>query len=1028
MKKVFQIKLKSIAKVFTLVVAASLVTFTGCKSYDEDITDINGKLNQAITDIATLKTSVAALQTSVNGMTYIKSITMGTDGKLTITPSTGTAIVYDAKNYVTYDIALTNNVLTVNGVNKGTVAIPALTFGADNKLMSGTTVVADLSSWVRSLTLSADNYLVINGTKSTILIPAATVQSVDVKGITISGNVLTITKNDNSTSTITLPQTALTLTAKSSDNGELTLTLNGVDTKVTIKNTYGVDGGFLTVNGVKTTVAIPAENKTSVIFSKDGNGNIISATVSDGKDTMVIKVNPSNEALVGLLYAPMIINGGVNAVEVGYINDNLAAKALFNQQEVTFRYNPFNANITDGITWSYVSNTAKFSVAPGVGADKTDLFYAPSAAKVSNVSGAANFDLKVNNWVETGASDVYHLFMLQATRKDIYSGKTATVVSDYVKVMPVQYTAFISNSTPNAVPFIDYPVAKPAITDMSQVYTINYDGGVNTPAIDLKTLVLATANKTVGETALQRKTFLNLGFGTADNEYEFKFDIDDAYLGVDGATNQNSSLFVTLSGSTLKVTQGFASLDRTPLVRVRLYTKVASPKVAQLLATAYMKFNITGERTVTYNVPAVTYSYEKLFKHSTPVAGGIDAADKTSISIPWDVVNSEIYNKMAISHNDFRIIFPDALLQGATSKVVKFWNPAGTLTALTPTQELDVATELVSTLGAVDVDTRKLTYNITPKAKFGKYEITYTFKPAANDKTLKLVYTFTITAPSVDRAILPQYYYLGVNNNKAFTEGVAEGGVYKMRAYIGEFFGFGSTAYRSLFSPSTPTSINWIDGVSHKAEILTTGVSAGASTTGATLTNTVNTLDGVYGTTTLPKSGADIILTTPLTTAFRFYNVKVTEYNLPNGETLSNVFDVYFVNPLVIEAKANPIVMINKTNGSAYTTDLKLNYVVKFKGRNIITYGVNEPVVPAPSYLYYPAAEYGVDASQLSYTVSPVAPYSPTILSLTGTTLKWDNAGGGISTNPLSVGSTSVSITTPFATTSLSVPVQVIPE
>lgn len=1020
MKKVFQIKLKSIAKVFTLVVAASLVTFTGCKSYDGDITDLQGQIDKVVTDVATLKTSVAALQTSVSGMTYIKSITMGTDGKLTITPSTGTAIVYDAKSYVTYDIALSSaGVLTVNGVNKGAVTIPALTFD-NGVLKSGTTTVADLSSWLKTGLTVVDGYLAINGQKTSVAIPVAAGKT--VKDVAIDGTNVKVTYTDNTTATFA---NAPIVTSTSADG---TLVVNGVDTKVVIKNTYGVDGGFLTVNGVKTTVAIPAENKTSVIFSKDGNGNIISATISDGKDSFVVKVNPSNEALVGLLYAPMIINGGVNAVEVGYINDNLSAKALFNQQEVTFRYNPFNANITDGITWSYVSNTAKFSVAPGVGADKTDLFYAPSAAKVSNVSGAANFDLKVNNWVETGASDVYHLFMLQATRKDIYSGKTATVVSDYVKVMPVQYTAFISNSTPNAVPFIDYPVAKPAITDMSQVYTINYDGGVNTPAIDLKTLVLATANKTVGETSLQRKTFLNLGFGTADNEYEFKFDIDDAYLGVDGATNQNSSLFVTLTGSTLKVTQGFASLDRTPLVRVRLYTKVASPKVAQLLATAYMKFNITGERTVTYNVPAVAYSYEKLFKHSTPVAGGIDAADKTSISIPWDVVNSEIYNKMAISHNDFRIIFPDALLQGATSKVVKFWNPAGTPTALTPAQELDVATELVSTLGAVDVDTRKLTYNITPKAKFGKYEITYTFKPAANDKTLKLVYTFTITAPNVDRAILPQYYYLGVNNNKAFTEGVAEGGVYKMRAYIGEFFGFGSTAYRNLFSPSTPTSINWIDGVSHKAEILTTGVSTGASTTGATLTNTVNTLDGVYGTSTLPKSGADIILTTPLTTAFRFYNVKVTEYNLPNGETLSNVFDVYFVNPLVIEAKANPIVMINKTNGSAYTTDLKLNYVVKFKGRNIITYGVNEPVVPAPSYLYYPAAEYGVDASQLSYTVSPVAPYSPTILSLTGTTLKWDNAGGGISTNPLSVGSTSVSITTPFATTSLSVPVQVIPE
>jgi hypothetical protein len=42
--------------------------------------------------------------------------------------------------------------------------------------------------------------------------------------------------------------------------------------------------------------------------------------------------------------------------------------------------------------------------------------------------------------------------------------------------------------------------------------------------------------------------------------------------------------------------------------------------------------------------------------------------------------------------------------------------------------------------------------------------------------------------------------------------------------------------------------------------------------------------------------------------------------------------------------------------------------------------------------------------------------------------LKWENAGGGISTNPLPVGTTSVKITTSYAEGTLTVPVQVIPE
>ena len=62
MKKVFQTKLKSITKVLTLVIVASLATFTGCKSYDEDIDKLN-------TDMKSLETSLTTKITELNAAT-----------------------------------------------------------------------------------------------------------------------------------------------------------------------------------------------------------------------------------------------------------------------------------------------------------------------------------------------------------------------------------------------------------------------------------------------------------------------------------------------------------------------------------------------------------------------------------------------------------------------------------------------------------------------------------------------------------------------------------------------------------------------------------------------------------------------------------------------------------------------------------------------------------------------------------------------------------------------------------------------
>lgn len=65
------------------------------------------------------------MQESIKNLTYVKSITMDDKGVLTITPSSGNPITYDARKYIKYSIEIKNgNEIHVNGSKIGTVTVP----------------------------------------------------------------------------------------------------------------------------------------------------------------------------------------------------------------------------------------------------------------------------------------------------------------------------------------------------------------------------------------------------------------------------------------------------------------------------------------------------------------------------------------------------------------------------------------------------------------------------------------------------------------------------------------------------------------------------------------------------------------------------------------------------------------------------------------------------------------------------------------------------------------------------------------
>lgn len=315
------------------------------------------------------------------------------------------------------------------------------------------------------------------------------------------------------------------------------ISINGTGTDAFISNITGLSPA--------TTYYVRAYATNSVGTSY---GNEISFTTLPVED-------PEEDKLTGIQIIPNWIDGGIPAVEVGFINSITApiAKVMFNEQDMVYRFNPTTADLSK-ITWAFIHNSTRIT-APGQGepAYQTSLFDTPFFT--NNNDGTGTFNLKVKNWIDPAVGET-HLFALQAYDQDDSSGNPA-VVSDNAKVVTVQYNAFISDAAKSNAIANDFVHYRTAIPLNSAVNDFNL--AITTP-VNLNELVWATADKVgVGE-----RKFETYGF----NDYKYEFSLP-TYLGDDGVTNQNS--FVTLNPeNVLLVNGGSSAIDRTPLILVKL--------------------------------------------------------------------------------------------------------------------------------------------------------------------------------------------------------------------------------------------------------------------------------------------------------------------------------------------------------------------------------------------------------------------------------------------------------------------------
>lgn len=972
------------AIVWALVVALFASSITSCEDAYDD-TDIR-------TEIEKVAKSVSDLKAQVEGMTYIKSITLGADGKLTITPSTGSAVIYDAKTYVTYDVKLVGNKVMMKGPNdadyaeKGAVDHTLFNYAinADGKLtVNGDVTEADLATWMSgALSLDADNYLVINGQKSDIKIPTADISKL-VASLAIEGNGIKVTYQDGTTSVV--PNVVTTAT-----NAEGFLTINGVATTVRVQPILTITNGELKINGVSSDPAVKVLDANAMIMNKDDNGNVLSVTLTDASgNTIRIAATPATEPLSGMLFIPSLIDGGVNAIEVGYIENipvapATAVKAMFNWQMVNFRMNPTAADLST-TTWAFVNTEVKTRATN----DAKSLFKVPTEVKPYGV-GAYSYKLEVNSWLEPTAPNNTHLLALEATGKDVFSNKATTVVSDYVKVMPTPFEAFVSNKKA-ATNYVHYDRAatQAEYAALAINFNLNY---TNAEKVNMNDLVLATTLPLLPAPGTE-KLFEEYNF----QDYTFEF-TNISYLGDDNITDQSKFIKIEEDG-TLTVLQGTAAISRKPVIKVNVLNFAGL-----VVATGCVKFEIneSAQRPDVYPVPAINggvKTYESLF---TGAALGVqprpyetNVTDAQDIYMNWIDMN-KIYTDLGLSHDKFNEYYG----YGSTATAEVSYN--GTLVATYASTDVlwTPAGTIERSNKGVNVDTYAMYFAANPYSKFGNNTIKLVLTPKSiTYPAVEFTFLYTVKAPVLNKEILLGYQY-----NRADATSVRgmkmnnPAKPYEMIGYLGSSFEQGANIYRNVFetTPFTPVQ-NKVGGAIHSFVLnqdypvgdgIVFNLNEAAPSVIGKNCDLKNEgvghvdLNVILGTKGNPKTGALIGKQQKLVTSESVYNMNfATEYI--NGEVDNFIFDVVFVNPLtIVHATGANFTMVDELNPTIL--NVAPNYDVLFDGKPLFKGQVAQDgtngTVNAADYLVLPFTGffYTLDPSKTYITLSTV---NPTVLS-----------------------------------------------
>ncbi len=686
MKKVFQTKLKSLTKVLTLVIIASLATFTGCKSYDEDITTLTN-------DVATLKSQLASLDT------YTKA---EIDAKITT---------------LNGEIATLNTSLTaLQNAGATDVELAALKTDIESRFVTKAALEAYQTQ------VSTDIAAAVAGLATKASVDAVNAEVVKVQtaltefGIAVDKKIADLkTKDDELAAKVAIIDTRiLTL--------EATVALN---TTGVAANKTAIEDLVLELKALKESINVTKINEDLAALDK----KIEDLAKNLGLDFAIL-----SRQLSSLVLIPSSYINGIEAIDFS----TLTAKctSITPKVEVSYRVSPSNLKKED-IDFNNIKFYAKdaantISLISGVNGSVPTGAIAVEFVELNN--GVLKVRIEIPNGdyskyfggTTTATSETFTIGSLQVpiSAKVLASSNTTIesgiVSSDYARLFSKVILASDLAIAKEATNYPQFPKTESAAKALDVK-------GVDGKTADDLTIVRIPygTTKNLLDTVVSIYKSTNKLFEQSYYGLEFKFEEIASYIRVSNNTEQQEFINITdankgtVQVKTYSQTEIEAAQGRTPIVKVSL----VDPETSCTVDSAYIKLYLEEKPAK----PALeTYTYD--LGNSDEICSGKSAMITTA-----QIMNEKYYNLAGLSKTEFHNVYnltADAANLGTFSLVT---DVADQTTSYLLKWEVSAATVLSKI-------NNESTYTFTENAQFVPQS---QFKTLYGPINVKVTYTVT---------------------------------------------------------------------------------------------------------------------------------------------------------------------------------------------------------------------------------------------------------------------------------------------
>ena len=393
----------------------------------------------------------------------------------------------------------------------------------------------------------------------------------------------------------------------------------------------------------------PVKTQISWVASADGvtavwdeeNGALLLSGVEGVDGPFAI---PLYSALKSLAFVPEVMHDGTGVIDFYTIFDMDDEFATSNQPKVTYRVNPANADLT-GVEWAFINR----DVITKVAGDNTDLVSIISSEK--GEKGGMVFELKAND-NESIPSDFSGedqvLLALRATLDN------EEIVSDYAFVQQSELKEFtIINKARYDKEENEEIVEFFANTEASDIHTdVPLADDPNFTFVYNESLNVYDSLETYAKEIFRTLPEVNV-------EPTYSIELVDEYIGDDNITDQQKFVSLDENGvltvnSEWLTNGGRAAIGRTPVLYVQSIVENAKGEDA-VIADCYIKVKIVDESYSEEELGTETFvTLDGEFEYmDLPAQWGKDA----QIVLDWDVANSDIFEELGMSYDQFRLNF-----------------------------------------------------------------------------------------------------------------------------------------------------------------------------------------------------------------------------------------------------------------------------------------------------------------------------------------------------------------------------------